>query len=82
MNYGWSGVLVEPNPDLIAELLKKNRKAYIFPHCLSTSTKVETLKFEVLQFSSGLFMNSNKKPSVYDKNPRNDKFKREIQVRL
>ena len=27
INYNWTGLLVEPNPDLIAELLTKNRKS-------------------------------------------------------
>ena len=31
MRKKWSGLLVEPNPDALADLVTKQRKAYIFP---------------------------------------------------
>lgn len=34
---GWSGLLVECNPLLLPKLMKKNRKAWIAPVCLSTT---------------------------------------------
>jgi len=36
---GWSGLLVEPNPDAFAKLQLKHRKAYSFNGCLSTTGK-------------------------------------------
>ena len=41
MRYGWTGLLIEPNPDLLEKLFWRNRKAWIFPHCLSTTEYVE-----------------------------------------
>ena len=35
---GWTGLLVEPNPDAFAELVNKRRRAHLFGHCLSTKT--------------------------------------------
>jgi len=35
---GWTGLLVEPNPDVFAQLVNKKRRAHIFGHCLSTKT--------------------------------------------
>ena len=46
MQNNWSGLLVEPNPDALAQLLTKNRKAYIFPGCLSTKTTPEIVEFD------------------------------------
>ena len=37
MVYNWTGLLVEPNPDLLKKLYAKHRNAWILPHCLSTS---------------------------------------------
>ena len=35
--YGWTGLLVEPDPNMLKQLYTKHRNAWIFPHCLSTS---------------------------------------------
>ena len=51
MKNNWTGLLVEPNPDAIAQLLTKNRKAYIFPGCLSTKTTPEIVEFD----AAGMF---------------------------
>jgi hypothetical protein len=51
---GWTGLLVEPNPDAFAELVNKKRRAHLFGHCLSTKTtpgKKGKQTFEVLFFS-------------------------------
>ena len=29
MNYNWTGLLIEPNPEAFQELLTKNRKSYV-----------------------------------------------------
>jgi hypothetical protein len=39
---GWTGLLVEPNPDAFANLVLKGRRAHIFGHCLSTKMTPET----------------------------------------
>ena len=46
MHKNWNGLLVEPNPDALAQLLTKNRKAHIFPGCLSTKTTPEIVEFD------------------------------------
>ncbi|XP_063223621.1 uncharacterized protein LOC134531718 [Bacillus rossius redtenbacheri] len=33
--YGWSGLLIEADPSNFAEMVKKNRKAFLSPTCLS-----------------------------------------------
>ena len=36
VKYQFTGLLVEPNPDLLKGLYDRHRNAYILPHCLST----------------------------------------------
>ena len=43
---GWTGLLVEPNPDNLRVLYTRNRKAWILPHCLSTRPEVEGVKLD------------------------------------
>jgi len=45
IKYGWSGLLVEPNPDYHDALLSKRRNAWILPHCLSTRATPEIVDF-------------------------------------
>jgi hypothetical protein len=35
---GWTGLLVEANPDLFSQMKQKNRKSHLFGHCLSTKS--------------------------------------------
>ena len=83
IKYRWSGLLVEPNPDLLRQLYSKNRKAYILPHCLSTKPEVEIVTFDVSGFVSGIINEGKLSPSrVGDPNPNRpkEKFERKIQV--
>ena len=48
--HNWTGLLVEPNPDWWNELKGKNRNAWILPHCLSTTEKVEVMEFNLDAF--------------------------------
>ena len=50
MKYGWSGLLVEPNPAVYPKGLYRNRKAWAATTCFSTTSKPQTIPF-----SSGLF---------------------------
>ena len=54
MKKGWQGLLVEPNPDALAELLLKNRRATVFPRCLSTKTTPEVVKFDAAGLIGGI----------------------------
>ena len=69
MQYGWTGLLVEPNPDYLQDLTKLGRNAWILPHCLSTKPYVETVKFDVSDLISGIMVEGKPKPSVL-----NDKY--------
>lgn len=51
---GWSGLLVEPNPDTLAELLHKKRRAIVFPRCLSTKTTPEVIQFDAAGLLGGI----------------------------
>ena len=42
---GWSGLLIEANPELFQQLLQKNRHAYLVNACLSTSNSTGRLTF-------------------------------------
>jgi hypothetical protein len=44
---GWTGLLVEPNPEYTNKVLGKHRKAYFFKGCLSPTPHEQTLHFHV-----------------------------------
>lgn len=48
---GWTGLLVEPNPQNFPKLMKKGRQAFIFSGCLSDTLKQES--FGDLDISKG-----------------------------
>ena len=83
LKYGWNGLLIEPNPDLLAALLGTHRHSWIFPHCISTSPFVEIQTFDASDYNSGIINQAAVKPSLLDrdlnKQPILD-FEREIQV--
>ena len=39
VSHGFTGLLVEPNPDFLEKLKLKGRNAWILPHCLSVKSK-------------------------------------------
>ena len=45
MNLGWSGLLVEANPELFSKLLKKNRKSWSINACISRKPYPEIVEF-------------------------------------
>ena len=46
MQYHWTGILIEPNPDLYQEMLTKQRKSYCLETCLSTEKEVQKVDFD------------------------------------
>ena len=84
MIYGWTGLLVEPNPDMLAKLYSKHRNAWVLPHCLSTKPMVEVVTFDASYYNSGIMLDGKVKPSFLGgrdpikKPPRN--YERELQV--
>ena len=73
--------IVEPNPDWWNELKGKNRNAWILPHCLSTSRKVEIVEFDVSQFIGGIINPDNKKkPSDLSREIPKQAYERTIKV--
>jgi hypothetical protein len=78
--YDWTGLLVEPNPNLLKKLYAKERKAYVLPHCLSTKPEVEIVTFDVSDFVSGIVVEGKVRPSKVG-DPSNDlKIDKSIQV--
>ena len=72
---------VEPNPDWWVELKSKNRNAWILPHCLSTSRKVEIVEFDVSKFIGGIINPDNvKKPSDLSREIPVQPYERTIKV--
>ena len=47
MDLNWTGLLVEPNPDVFEALLTKNRKSYAIKTCLSTKPEVTEVSFDM-----------------------------------
>ena len=54
MEYGWSGLLVEPNPTIYPKGLYRNRKAWAATTCFSTTTKPQTIPFAGRLFEGGM----------------------------
>ena len=48
MDLNWTGLLVEPNPDVFEALLTKNRKSYAIKTCLSTKPEVTEVSFDMV----------------------------------
>lgn len=59
----WTGLLIEPNPDLLKALYSKHRNGWIFPHCLSPTPYVQTIRFEASSYLSGIILEGKPKPS-------------------
>lgn len=54
LKYNWTGLLVEPNPEIQSKLAQSGRKAWTFPHCFSTKTRPEVVKFHVHGLLGGI----------------------------
>jgi hypothetical protein len=48
LQYGWTGLLIEPNPKTFSGIARKHRHAYAYNGCLSPSGKAGTLRFDVV----------------------------------
>ena len=81
--YNWTGLLVEPNPDLLELLYAKHRNSWVLPHCLSPTPFVQVVNFDVARLLSGIILEGKTKPSRLQRDmtmhPLMD-FEREIQV--
>ncbi len=53
-DWGWNGLLIEANPELFAELMGKNRKAYTMNACVSPTQKSSKLDFRTYGLFGGL----------------------------
>ena len=82
LKYGWTGLLVEPNPDELRELYSKHRKSTILPHCLSTKPEVEVVNFDVSKYVSGILVEGKQKPSRMEGDPDRPQmfYERQIEV--
>jgi len=60
LKQNWTGLLVEPNPDVFQMLNVKHRKAWLFGHCLSTNTTPETVDFDASGLYGGIIYNGQK----------------------
>jgi hypothetical protein len=63
VTYGWTGLLVEPDPLMLQKLHGKHRDAWILPHCLSTKQEVEVVNFDSSRYNSGILLDGKTKPS-------------------
>lgn len=43
--FNWSGVVIEPNPELFNRLIRSNRDAWLVPTCLTSGPSPYTVKF-------------------------------------
>ena len=65
----WTGLLVEPNPDIYPVLAKRNRNANLLPHCLSTQPRPEIVQFDVSALIGGIIKQGRVKPGDIDRSP-------------
>ena len=54
LEYGWSGLLVEPNPVAFDLLMKKHRKAWAINVCLSTKAHPQIVEFDMAGLVGGI----------------------------
>jgi len=69
MDLNWTGLLVEPNPDVFEALLTKNRKSYAIKTCLSTKPEVTEVSFDMAGIIGGI-INGKFKPGGPDEDDR------------
>ena len=63
LKYNWTGLLVEPNPSYLKQLIEKKRNAWIFPYCISPSNVPVVVDFDAVAEYGGIvnFVNGIKK---------------------
>ena len=57
---GWTGLLVEPNPDAFEKMSVKKRRSHLFGNCLSTKTTPEVVDFDACGLIGGIINNGLK----------------------
>jgi len=62
MKYNWTGILIEPNPDLYQEMLTKQRKSFCLETCLSTEKEVQNVDFDATGAYGGIMNGEDLKP--------------------
>ena len=62
MKYNWTGILIEPNPDLYQEMLSKQRKSFCLETCLSTEKEVQKVDFDATGAYGGIMNGEGLKP--------------------
>ena len=83
IKHNWTGLLVEPNPDFFEDLKRRNRNAWILPHCLSTQRKVEIVEFDASFYNGGIILPGKTLPSDIsraEKRSTRHKYERTIKV--
>lgn len=80
--YGWTGLLVEANPDELRQLFNKHRNAYILPHCLSTKPEVEIVTFDVSGEVSGIIVEGKIRPSRVGDDPNRPDVNNERKIQV
>ena len=73
MKYNWTGLLVEPNPDLYRDLITKNRRATSIETCFSTERKVVSIEFDAAGAYGGII--GHNKPGQMPTEKRDYKIK-------
>ncbi len=59
---GWTGILVEANPDEYEKLLGKNRKCYSAGVCLSSKSRPEVVEFDAASIFGGVIQPGRLRP--------------------
>jgi len=59
LNPLWSGLLVEPNPELYAKTKSRERNAWTLPSCFSTKKRPEIVKFDAAGAIGGIINENN-----------------------
>ena len=62
MHYNWTGILIEPNPDLFEEIMTKNRKSFALETCLSTKKEVHRVDFDATGAYGGIMNGDQLRP--------------------
>ena len=57
---GWTGLLVEPNPDAFDVMTTKKRRSHLFANCLSTKMRPEVVDFDACGLIGGIIHNGVK----------------------
>ena len=54
LKYNWTGLLVEPNPTYLNQIIKKKRNVWVFPYCLSPIKAPTVVEFDAMAELGGI----------------------------